>query len=64
MLTFGLIMFQWDYLRRNMLEHVLEREEKMKYYTKMQGINFNLRVGDEDEITNLTEYLASSTTRA
>ena len=31
----GYIMFQWDYFRRNMMEAVLEGEEKMKYYTTM-----------------------------
>ena len=64
MIGFGVIMWQWDYFRRNALENVLEGEDKMKYYTTMQAINHNLRVGDEDEITNLTEYLAGSTTRA
>ena len=64
MFTFGAIMWHWDYFRRNMLEQVMEGEDRMKYYTTMQAINHNLRVGDEDEITNLTEYLAGSTTRA
>ena len=64
MAIFGAIMWNWDYVRRNMLEQVLEGEDKMKYYTTMEAINHNLRVGDEDEITNLTEYLAGSTTRA
>ena len=64
MLTFGAIMWQWDYTRRNILENVLEKEDQMRYYNSMQAINFNLRAGDEDEITNLTEYLAGATTRA
>ena len=62
-LMWGFVMHQWDYFRRNMLENVLEKEEKMRYYKTMQAINHNLRVSDEDEITNLTEYLAGSTTR-
>ena len=64
MLGFGLFTWHWDYFRRNALENVLEGEQRMKYYTTMEAINHNLRVGDEDEITNLTEYLAGSTTRA
>ena len=59
----GFIMFQWDYFRRNMMEAVLVGEDKMKYHTTMSAINHNLRVGDEDEISNLTEYLAGATTR-
>ena len=64
MAIFGGMIWYWDYFRRNMLENVLEGEEKMRYYTTMEAINHNLRAGDEDEITNLTEYLAGSTTRA
>ena len=63
-LTFGLMMSYWDYFRRTMLEHVLEREDKLRYYKTLQAVNHNLRIGDEDDLSNLTEYLAGSTTRA
>ena len=62
-LTFGVIISYWDYFRRTMLEHVLEREEKLRYYKTLQAVNQNLRIGDEDDLSNLTEYLAGSTTR-
>ena len=63
-LCFGAVIFYWDYFRRNALERVMEREDQLRYYQTMQSINHNMRVGDEDEISNLTEYLAGSTTRA
>ena len=59
----GTAMWYWDYWRRCALEHVLEREDRVKYYTTTQALNFNLRVGDEDSMSNLTEYLAGSSTR-
>ena len=62
-LIFGTTMWYWDYWRRTALEHVLEREDKLRYFKTMQAINHNLRVGDEDEISNLTEYLAGASTR-
>ena len=62
-LIFGSVMWYWDYWRRAALEHVLEREDKLRYFKTMQAINHNLRVGDEDEISNLTEYLAGASTR-
>ena len=61
--TGGVAMFYWDYWRRTAMEHIFEREDKNRYYQTMQAINFNMRVGDEDEVTNLTEYLAGATTR-
>ena len=63
-LAVGSVIWYWDYWRRVALESVLEREDKLKYFQTMQAMNANLRVGDEEEISNLTEYLASSTTRA
>ena len=60
---FGASLWYWDYWRRIMMENVMEGEDKYRYWQQMQGINFTLRVGDEDEISNLTEYLASTTTR-
>ena len=62
-LIFGGAIWYWDYLRRVMIENAMEGEEKMRYTKNLRAINFNLRVGDEDEVSNLTEYLASTTTR-
>eukprot|EP00354_Favella_ehrenbergii_P011261 CAMPEP_0170455266 /NCGR_PEP_ID=MMETSP0123-20130129/3289_1 /TAXON_ID=182087 /ORGANISM="Favella ehrenbergii, Strain Fehren 1" /LENGTH=57 /DNA_ID=CAMNT_0010718349 /DNA_START=187 /DNA_END=360 /DNA_ORIENTATION=+ len=56
-------MWYWDYWRRCALEHVLEREDRIKYYQTVQALNANTRVGDEDSLSNLTEYLSGSTTR-
>ena len=63
-LAFGAVVFYWDYWRRTALEHVLQREDQMRYFQTMHAANNNLRVGDEDDLSNLTEYLAGSTTRA
>ena len=63
-LVFGLIMWHWDYFRRVGMEHILEREEKLRYYQTMAAANSSVRAGEEDEISNLTEYLAGSSVRA
>ena len=60
----GMMMGYWDYWRRTALEHILEREDKLRYYHTIQAMNAHMRIGDEDETTNLTEYLAGATTRA
>ena len=62
-LAFGVTMWYWDYFRRVALEHVLEREDKFRYHRTVQAMNHHMRIGDEDEMTNLTEYLAGSSTR-
>ena len=31
-LIFGGVMFYWDYWRRTALEHVLQREDQMRYF--------------------------------
>ena len=59
----GVMMWYWDYWRRVAMENVLESEDRYRYYQQMQSLNHHMRVGDENEINNLTEYLASSTTR-
>jgi len=61
--TAGAMMWYWDYWRRCALEQVMEREDRVRYYQTMQAMNFHMRVGDEDDISNLTEYLAGATTR-
>jgi hypothetical protein len=38
-------------------------EERQQYYKTLKAINRNVRFGEEDEIGNLTEYLAGTTTR-
>ena len=59
----GAMMWYWDYWRRCALEHVMEREERFKYFQQVQSLNYHMRVGDEDSTSNLTEYLAGSSTR-
>ena len=62
-IAFGIIIHQWDYLRRVMLENVLEREQENRYFRNVQSLNHHVRVGDEDSISNLTDYLAGKSTR-
>eukprot|EP00352_Strombidinopsis_acuminata_P004083 CAMPEP_0176379546 /NCGR_PEP_ID=MMETSP0126-20121128/30436_1 /TAXON_ID=141414 ORGANISM="Strombidinopsis acuminatum, Strain SPMC142" /NCGR_SAMPLE_ID=MMETSP0126 /ASSEMBLY_ACC=CAM_ASM_000229 /LENGTH=85 /DNA_ID=CAMNT_0017742371 /DNA_START=90 /DNA_END=347 /DNA_ORIENTATION=+ len=62
-LFFGATISYYDYWRRNALEDVLHIEAKHRYYTQMKAVNSAVRFGEEDDITNLTEYLAGATTR-
>ena len=59
----GAVFGYMDWSRRCMLEYVLEKEDKLRYFTTIQAMNMHMRVGDEDETSNLTEYLAGTTTR-
>ena len=62
-LLFGFLFFYWDYARRVALEDVMRAEEKQRYFKMIRAMNNNIRFGEEDEIGNMTEYLASTTTR-
>ena len=62
-LVMGSIVWYYDYWRRVALEQVLKREDVLRVNLMLQAANVNMRVGDEDEISNLTEYLASTSTR-
>jgi|TARA_B110000285_G_C14809801_1_gene461434 hypothetical protein len=53
----------YDWWRRCALEQVMVAEERQQYYKTLKAINRNVRFGEEDEIGNLTEYLAGTTTR-
>ena len=45
------------------MEDVMRAEERAKYYKTVKAMNTSIRYGEEDEISNLTEYLAGSTVR-
>jgi len=59
----GGVLSYYDWWRRCALEQVLVAEERAQYYKTLKAINRNVRFGEEDEIGNLTEYLAGTTTR-
>jgi|NorSeaMetagenome_1021524.scaffolds.fasta_scaffold93204_1 hypothetical protein len=61
--TFGVCLSYYDWWRRCALEEVMIAEERQQYFKTLKAINKNVRYGEEDEIGNLTEYLAGSTTR-
>lgn len=63
-LFFGFSMSYWDWHRRNMLEQVLYSDQEIRYHNMMKAVNEHVRYGEEDEIQNLTEYLAGASTRA
>ena len=63
-LIFGCGVSYWDYWRRCAMEQVLYSEEKIRYYQTVKAINASVRYGEEDEIQNLTEYLAGYSSRA
>ena len=62
-LVLGAAVSYWDWWRRNALQQVMQAEEKQAYYKTLKAVNRNIRFGEEDEIGNLTEYLAGTTTR-
>jgi len=43
------------------MQEVLYAEEKQRYHKMVRAINSSVRYGEEDEIQNLTEYLAGYT---
>ena len=62
-LVCGAIASWYDYSRRVAMEDVMRAEQRQQYYRRVKAMNANVRFGEEDEITNLTEYLAGKTTR-
>ena len=62
-LVCGTIACWYDYSRRVAMEDVMRAEQRQQYYRRVKAMNANVRFGEEDEITNLTEYLAGKTTR-
>ena len=63
-LVMGLTISYWDYWRRTALQEVLVAEQKQRYHQQVKAINASVRYGEEDDIQNLTEYLAGYTLRA
>ena len=61
--TFGMMFKYWDWHRRVAVEQVLMAEDDARYFNTLKGLN-KARVGEEDELGNLTEYLSTSTVRA
>jgi hypothetical protein len=57
-LFFGVAISYYDYWRRNALQSAMYTEDKVRYYTLVKGMNANIRYGEEDDIQNLTDYLA------
>ena len=56
-------MSYWDYWRRVAMEEVMKKEERHNYWIAVKTANECVRYGEEDEISGLTNYLATSTTR-
>lgn len=53
----------WDYARRLLMEQNFYAEERIRYFSQTKAINASVRHGEEDEIQNLTEYLAGYSSR-
>ena len=62
-LFFGVAFHWWDYCRRVALEDVMRGEQRGRYYETVRAMNTSVRIGEEDEISNLTDYLAGSSLR-
>ena len=63
-LFFGLTISYYDYWRRTAMQEVLYAEEQHRYYSLVKAINSSVRYGEEDEVANMTEYLAGYTSKA
>lgn len=61
-LVLGFGMYYYDYWRRKAIEEVMVAEERFRYHRTLKALN-QVRAGEEDEITNLIEYLSNSTVR-
>jgi hypothetical protein len=62
-LVFGVSISYWDYWRRTAMQQVMYGEERQKYHKTVKAINNSVRYGEEDDIQNLTEYLAGYSLR-
>ena len=62
-LFFGVTISYYDWWKRCALQEVLIESERTDYWVKLRAVNYNARLGEEDEMGNLTEYLAGNTTR-
>ena len=45
------------------MQEVMTAEDKTQYYKQMKAMNSSIRYGEENDIVNLTDYLAGHTTR-
>ena len=59
---FGLAFKYLDYHRRLSVEQVLIAEDQARYFNIVRAVN-NSRVGEEDEMGNLVDYLSNQTVR-
>ena len=70
----GVSMWYYDYWRRRAIEEVLYADERRRYHRKnilncyliiieqLRAIN-RVRIGEENEVLNLVEYLTNTTVR-
>ena len=61
-LTFGCFFKYYDYHRRMVVEQVLIAEDQNRYFKLVSAVN-HTRIGEEDEIGNLVDYLSTQTVR-
>ena len=61
-LFFGVAFSHWDWWRRRAVEEIMYSEDEINKHNMLRGMN-NVRVGEEDEISNLVEYMTGTTTR-
>jgi hypothetical protein len=62
-ITFMAIIGYYDWWRRQAMQEVMTAEDKTQYYKQMKAMNSSIRYGEENDIVNLTDYLAGHTTR-
>ena len=57
----GLFFSYYDWWRRCALDEIMNNQKEREYHYTLRALH-RVRVGEEDEISNLTEYLKSRTT--
>uniref|UniRef100_A0A7S3IKU0 Uncharacterized protein n=1 Tax=Strombidium inclinatum TaxID=197538 RepID=A0A7S3IKU0_9SPIT len=61
-LTMGFVMSYFDWWKRRATEEILYKQDENKYHNMVRAMN-NVRVGEEEEITHMVEYLKGTSTR-
>ena len=62
-LAFGVAFSYYDWWRRCALQDVLEAEDRRDYWKNVRAANKSVRLGEEEDILHLTDYMAGTTTR-
>ena len=60
--VFGVGVWYYDYWRRKAVQEIMYEEERKNYHFTLRALN-KVRIGEEEEIGNLVDYLANTTVK-